>query len=231
MKRARSVKETSEKILKIGKNTIVVKARMVSDNCKKVTPANVLVDRANEKYSVTNDPLGNMWEIHRTKIITIGNESDTEDEDADEDKVEVFKAPSLIVKESEREQTSRLLDSLPSHSKTDSCCHFKPRIITVGNENDDKYEAESEPEPEPDNEDDQGNVVLPFVVRESDQSNVIDRLPKHSLMDSHCHIDFILDRRLSKLNLCTWSRLVQRYPALHHPALKGFIQNFCDPLK
>ena len=218
------MKETPEKILKIGKNLIVVKARMVSDSCKKVTPANVIVDPANEKYSVTNDPLGNMWEIHRTKIITVGNESDTEDEDADEDKVEFFKAPSLIVKESEREQTSRLLDSLPGHSKTDSCCHFKPRIITVGTENDDKYEAESEPEP--DNEDDQGDVALPFVVKESDQSNVIDRLPKHSLMDSHCHIDFILDRRLSKLNLCTWSRLVQRYPAL-----EGFIQNFCVPPK
>ena len=55
------------------------------------------------------------------------------------------------------------------------------------------------------------------------KKNSVDRLPKHSLMDSHCHIDFILDRRLPKLNLCTWSRLVQRYPALHHPALKGFI--------
>ena len=63
------------------------------------------------------------------------------------------------------------------------------------------------------------------------KKNSVDRLPKHSLMDSHCHIDFILDRRLPKLNLCTWSRLVQRYPALHHPALKGFIQNFCDPPK
>ena len=63
------------------------------------------------------------------------------------------------------------------------------------------------------------------------RKHVVDRLPKHSLMDSHCHIDFILDRRLPKLNLCTWSRLVQRYPALHHPALKGFIQNFCDPPK
>ena len=99
------MKETSEKILKIGKNTIVVKARMVSDSCKKVTPANVIVDPANEKYSVTNDPLGNMWEIHRTKIITVGNESDAEVEEADADNVEVVEAPSLIAKDSESGQT------------------------------------------------------------------------------------------------------------------------------
>ena len=79
-------------------------------------------------------------------------------------------------------------------------------------------------------------VVADRMIRghlsiQGQRKHVVDRLPKHSLMDSHCHIDFILDRRLPKLNLCTWSRLVQRYPALHHPALKGFIQNFCDPPK
>ena len=71
---------------------------------------------------------------------------------------------------------------------------------------------------------------LPTFDKQSNQpDNLIDSLPSRSIMDSHCHIDFILDRRLAKLNLCTWTRLVQRYPALHHPALKGFIQNFCDP--
>ena len=63
----------------------------------------------------------------------------------------------------------------------------------------------------------------------SEESYLIDTLPSYSIMDSHCHIDFILDLRLSKLNLCSWTRLVQRYPALHHRALKGFIQNFCNP--
>ena len=116
----------------------------------------------------------------------------------------------------------------------------KIRIITIENESE---EDETVPEAL-----DFMKVTLPPVDKPSKQPcNLIDELASHSIMDSHCHIDFILDRRqvvlllyylkcvpilrLSKLNLCTWTRLVQRYPALHHPALKGFIQNFCDPPK
>ena len=103
MKRARRVKEMSGKILKIGKNTIFVKARMVSDNYRKVTPANFSVDLKHVKYSLTNNPLGNTWRSE--KIITVGNESDTEIGEADADNVEVIEAPSLIAKDSESEQT------------------------------------------------------------------------------------------------------------------------------
>ena len=53
------MKETSEKILKIERNTIFVEARTVSDNYRKVTPANFSVDPKHEKYSLTNNPLGN----------------------------------------------------------------------------------------------------------------------------------------------------------------------------
>ena len=105
MKRAQRVKETSEKILKIERNTIFVEARTVSDNYRKVTPANFSVDPKHEKYSLTNNPLGNTWEIHHIKIITVGNESDAEVEEADADHVEVIEAPSLIAKDSDSEST------------------------------------------------------------------------------------------------------------------------------
>jgi len=153
MKRAREVHEATEKI---GKNKI--KVRMVADCCKKVAAANVELERGK---SATTDRLGNTWNVRKIRIITIENESGSE-------------------------------------------------------------EDESTPEIEE-------MVTLPSIAAQS--SNLVDALASHSVMDSHCHIDFILDRRLPKLNLCTWTRLVQRYPALHHPALKGFIQNFCDPAK
>ena len=106
MIRAQRVKETSEKILKIERNTIFVEARTVSDNYRKVTPANFSVDPKHEKYSLTNNPLGNTWRIHQNKIITAGNESDTEVGEADADSnVEVIEAPSLIAKDYESEQT------------------------------------------------------------------------------------------------------------------------------
>ena len=97
----------------------------------------------------------------------------------------------------------------------------KIKTITIENENESK-EIESLPKSFV-TEGKGSNMKLekPF--------NLIDSLPSHSIMDSHCHIDFILDLRLPKLNLCSWTRLVQRYPALHHRALKGYIQNFCNP--
>ena len=97
------MQETSEKILKIRKNTIFVEARMVSDNYREVTTANFSVDPKHVKYSLTNNPLGNTWRLE--KIITVGNESDTEIGDADTDNIDVIEAPSLIPKDSESEQT------------------------------------------------------------------------------------------------------------------------------
>ena len=106
------MKGTPEKILKIGKNTIFVEARMVSDNYRKVTFANFSVDPKHEKYSLTNNPLGNTWRIHQNKIITVGNESDTE--------LAMLKLlrrhlrlPKIL-----RVDRRGQLDSLPSHSIT-----------------------------------------------------------------------------------------------------------------
>ena len=57
----------------------------------------------------------------------------------------------------------------------------------------------------------------------------VDRLPTRNIFDSHCHIDFILDRRLRYSSLRTYNSLVDRYPAMHHDKLEGFITNYCDP--
>ena len=68
--------------------------------------ANFSVDPKHERYSLTNNPLGNTWRIHQNKIITVGNESNTEVGEVDADSnVEVIEAPSLIAKDSESEQT------------------------------------------------------------------------------------------------------------------------------
>ena len=99
------MRETSGKILKIGKNTIYDEARMVSDNYRKFTSAKFCVDPKHEKYSLTNNSLDNTWRIHQNKIITVGNESDTEVGEADADNVKVIEAPSLIAKDSESDQT------------------------------------------------------------------------------------------------------------------------------
>eukprot|EP00092_Neocalanus_flemingeri_P040197 GFUD01043784.1.p1 GENE.GFUD01043784.1~~GFUD01043784.1.p1 ORF type:complete len:738 (+),score=209.89 GFUD01043784.1:61-2214(+) len=58
---------------------------------------------------------------------------------------------------------------------------------------------------------------------------VIDRLSSRNIFDSHCHIDFILDRKLRKPSLRTYSSLVDKFPAMHHAKLEGFITNYCDP--
>ena len=101
----------------------------------------------------------------------------------------------------------------------------KIKIITIENESEGEVDGSVPESSEIKSKDD----FPTFDNQPKQPDNLIDSLPSHSVMDSHCHIDFILDRRLGKLNLYTWTRLVQRYPALHHPALKGFIQNFCDP--
>ena len=50
-----------------------------------------------------------------------------------------------------------------------------------------------------------------------------------NIFDSHCHVDFILHRRLKGRNIVTYSQLVRKYPGLHHEKLEGFITNFCYP--
>ena len=58
---------------------------------------------------------------------------------------------------------------------------------------------------------------------------VADRLSVRNIFDTHCHVDFIIDRKLRKPELSTYNRLVQKFPAMHHENLEGFITNFCDP--
>ena len=95
-------------------------SRMVSDCPKKV-------EHKREKC-VTTDHLGNTWKVRKIRIITVENESGSEQDD-----------------------------------------------------------SSSEIE---------GKVALPRIDSQSRQSsNLVDALSSHSVMDSHCHIDFILDRR------------------------------------
>ena len=56
-----------------------------------------------------------------------------------------------------------------------------------------------------------------------------DSLPTKNIFDSHCHIDFILDRKLKNPSIRTYSRLVEKFPAMQHEKLEGFITNYCDP--
>jgi len=56
-----------------------------------------------------------------------------------------------------------------------------------------------------------------------------DLLPVKNIFDTHCHIDFILDKKVRNPGLRTYSTLVERFPAMHHEKLEGFITNYCDP--
>ena len=114
MKRPSAVQESTKKI---GKNRIKV-SRMVADCPKKVE----------REKCVTTDHLGNTWKVRKIRIITVENESGSEQDD-----------------------------------------------------------SSSEIE---------GKVALPKIDSKSRQSsNLVNSLSCHSVMDSHCHIDFILDRR------------------------------------
>lgn len=49
------------------------------------------------------------------------------------------------------------------------------------------------------------------------------------IFDSHCHIDFILQRRLKGQGIANYGQLVDKNPGLHHKKLEGFVSNFCYP--
>ena len=50
-----------------------------------------------------------------------------------------------------------------------------------------------------------------------------------NIFDSHCHIDFILDRKLRIRWIRNYQQLVHRFPGMYHEKLEVFITNFCDP--
>ena len=110
MKRAREVHEATEKI---GKNKI--KVRMVADCCKKVAAANVELERGK---SATTDRLGNTWNVRKIRIITIENESGSEEDESTPEIEEMVTLPSIAA------QSSNLVDALASHSVMDSHCHI-----------------------------------------------------------------------------------------------------------
>jgi len=58
---------------------------------------------------------------------------------------------------------------------------------------------------------------------------ILDRLEKGCLFDSHCHLDFILLQRLSCVELDSFDQFLQRYPVMKHSSLEGYITNFCSP--
>ena len=59
---------------------------------------------------------------------------------------------------------------------------------------------------------------------------VLDKLGPNSLFDSHCHLDFILFKRLPHMKLESFEQFLHSYPLMNHSSLEGFITNFCSPM-
>jgi len=58
---------------------------------------------------------------------------------------------------------------------------------------------------------------------------ILNHIDGRNIFDTHCHIDFILQRKLRNSNIKDFSHLSASYPGITHPKLEGFINNFCDP--
>ena len=70
---------------------------------------------------------------------------------------------------------------------------------------------------------DKENMPKPIIDTDEVEENIF---------DTHCHIDFILHRRLKgrlQQRPQTFSQLVRQHPGLNHQKLEGFITNFCYP--
>ena len=101
MKRPSAVQESTKKI---GKNRIKV-SRMVADCPKKV-------EHKREKC-VTTDHLGNTWKVRKIRIITVENESGSEQDDSSSE-IEGMVANALPKIDSLSRQSSNLVDALSS---------------------------------------------------------------------------------------------------------------------
>ena len=58
---------------------------------------------------------------------------------------------------------------------------------------------------------------------------MLDKLGPKSLFDSHCHLDFILFKKLPHLELVSFEQFLSSFPLMKHSSLEGFITNFCSP--
>ena len=161
-------------------------------------------NKVDENLNLYPDKSGNMWLVSDVKV-----EEDVEKE----------------------EPTKKKEEDNNKKQKKEKC--RAPKIIDIPTDSEEGEKTEVKVE-------EVENSVVEFkrpldvtdTVDIADQAEVVDLvdvLRPGSLLDSHCHLDFILRRRVKPLHLHSWPQLLQRYPALHNRALGGFVTNYCEP--